>query len=100
MSKKDKKGLSSEDDVQAVISMLPKLEKLLKNHKDAVKEYQKYRENGGSEIPGLEKHLGYSENTCGHCENTEKTVCSKEDLTKSEAAEAVAEAKKTKKKDK
>ncbi len=99
MSKKDKKGLSSENDVQAIIAMLPKLEKLMKNHRDAAKEYQKYKENGGDEIPGLEKHLGCFENTCGHCGNAEKTVCSKEDSTKDEAAEEVAKTKKTKKKD-
>lgn len=100
MSKKDKKELPSEDDVQAIISMLPKIEKLLKNHRDAVKEYHKYRENGGNEIPGLEKHLSCFESTCGHCGNAEKTVCSEKDSTKPEAAEEVAKAKKTKKKDK
>lgn len=97
MSKKDKKGLSSEGDVQAIISLLPKLEKLLKNHRDAAKEYQKYRENGGNEILGLEKYLSCSEKTCGLCGNTEKTVCSKEDSAKPEATAEVAKAKKTKK---
>ncbi len=103
MSKKDKKGLSSEDDVQTIISMLPQIEKLLKKHRDAVNEYHKYRENGGNEIPGLEKHLGCCENTCGHCGNTKAKVCkedSKEGSTKPEAAEEVAKAKNTKKKDK
>ncbi|GEM_PF-4849225 len=72
MGKKDKKELSLEDDIQVVISMLPKLEKLLKTHKEVTKEYQKYRKNGGDEIRGLEKHLGCSENTCCSCGNEEK----------------------------
>ena len=99
MGKKDKKELSLEDDVQAVISMLPKLEKLLKTHKEVTKEYQKYRKNGGDEIPGLEKHLGCSENTCCNCGDKEKTV-KKEDSTKPETAEGTTKTKKTKKKDK
>jgi len=99
MSKKDKKELSLEDEVQAVISMIPKLERFLKTHKEVTKEYQKYRKNGGDEISGLEKHLGCSENTCCNCGNEEKTVAP-ENSTKAEAAEGTTKAKKTKKKDK
>ena len=99
MGKKDKKKLSLEDDIQAVISMLPKLERLLKNHKEVAKEYQKYRKNGGDEIPGLEKHLSCSENTCCHCDNEEKTV-TLENSPKPETTEEVTKAKKAKKKDK
>lgn len=96
MSKKDKKALSLEDDVQEIISMIPKLERLLKTHKEVTKEYQKYRKNGGDEIPGLEKHLGCSEPACGHCGNTEKTVLI-ENSTKAEATEEIAKTKKRKK---
>lgn len=96
MSKKDKKTLSLEDDVQAIISMIPKLEKLLKIHKELTKEYQKYRKNGGDEIPGLEKHLGCSELDCGHCGNTEKTALM-ENSTQPEATEEIVKTKKMKK---
>jgi hypothetical protein len=96
MSKKDKKDFSSDDDVQAIITMIPKLERLLETHKEVTKEYQKYRKNGGDEIPGLEKHLGCSGTTCCHSENIEKAVTI-EASTKSEEAEEITKAKKKKK---
>jgi len=74
MKKKDPKELSLEDDVQAVISMIPKLKKLLKAHKEATKEYQKFRKNDGDEIPGLEKLFGSSENSCKNCGILEETA--------------------------
>ncbi len=96
MSKKDKKGFSSDEDLQAVIAMIPKLEGLVKAHKEIAEQYQMYRQNGGNEIPGIEKHLPFKEQTCEPCEKTKKA----EKATKTKAPEGGnTKAKKTKKKD-
>jgi len=96
MSKKDKKGCSSSDDLQAVIAIIPKLESLIKAHKEITEHYQMYRQNGGDEIPGIEKHLVFKEQTCKTCENTKKT----EKKTKIKVHEGEnTKAKKIKKKD-
>ena len=92
MSKKDKKECSVAEDLEAVMTMIPKLEGLIKTHKEITKAYQMYRKNGGDEIPGLEKHLGSREQCGKRCEKKEK-------ITKNEVPEKIAEAKKTKKKD-
>jgi hypothetical protein len=72
MSKKDKKGLCLAENVQAVIDILPKLQSIIKAHKDIAEAYSMYRKNGGDEIPGIERHLGLKEQICEHCEKTEK----------------------------
>jgi len=61
MSKKEKTVLALVEDVQALIALVPKLEALVKVHKEISAGYQKYRKNGGAEIAGIEKHLGVKE---------------------------------------
>lgn len=98
MSKNDKKKLPYKGDVQAVISMLPRLEEILKAHEKVTKAYQKYRQDGGDEISGLEKYLGCSL-TCEPCKAEEKTI-EFESSVEPEINKKVAEVKKTKKKEK
>ena len=96
MSKKDKKKCSSDEDLQTVIAMIPKLESLIKAHREIAAQYQLYRQNGGDEIPGIEKHLAFKEQTCETCDKTKKA----EKATKTKVPEAkVTKAKKTKKRD-
>ena len=61
MSKKGKAALALEEDFKAIISVVPKLQDLIKVHKEIAAGYQKYRKNGGEAIPGIEKHLGCKE---------------------------------------
>jgi hypothetical protein len=97
MSKKDKKGFLSDEDLQAVIAMIPKLENLVKAHKEIAEQYQLYRQSGGNEIPGIEKHLALKEQTCEVCKKTTKA----EKATRTKVPEVeTTKAKKTKKKDK
>ena len=58
MSKKEKKVNVLADNFKAVIAVMPKLEKFLQIHDEIAVSYQKYRNNGGVSIPGIEKHLG------------------------------------------
>lgn len=95
MSKKDKKACSVTEDFQAVIAIIPKLEGLIKAHREIAEGYQIYRKNGGDEIPGIEKHLGFKEQSSGKCEKLKKS----EKKSKTEVPEENAETKKTKKKD-
>ena len=53
MSKKDKKECSVAEDLEAVMTMIPKLEGLIKTHKEITKAYQMYRKNGGMKFPVL-----------------------------------------------
>jgi len=96
MSEKDKKRCSSDEDLRAVIAMIPKLQCLTKAHKEIAKYYQMYRQNGGDEIPGIEKHLAFKEQICETCEKTKKTE--KTTITKAPEGENTKE-KKAKKKD-
>ncbi len=73
MRKKNNKVCSSDEDLQAVIAMIPKLQCLIKVHKEIAEHYQMYRQNGGEEIPGIERHLPFKERTCKVCEKTKKT---------------------------
>jgi hypothetical protein len=95
MSKKDKKSCSVAECFQAVIAMIPKLEGLIKAHKEIAEGYQIYRKNGGDEIPGIEKHLGFKEQSCENCEKLKKS----EKKSKTKVPEEDAEAKKARKKD-
>ena len=92
MSKKDKKVCFLAEDFQAVIAMIPKLKSLIKIHEEIAQGYQKYRKNGGAEIPGIEKHLGFKEKDSGCCKKTEEIIIT-------EAPKESTEIKKTKKKD-
>jgi len=93
MSKKDKKVPSIAEDSQAVISILPKLEKLLKTYIAISKGYRLYRENGGEMISGIEEHLGFKEQIPEHSGKTKKILENKE-------PENDTKEKKAKKKDK
>jgi hypothetical protein len=95
MSKKDKETCSLEEDFQTVIAMIPKLESLIKIHKEIAEGYQIYRKNGGDEIPGIEKHLGLKEQIGESCEKKKKTG----KKSKTEVPEEITEVKKAKKKD-
>lgn len=96
MSKKDKKVIFGAEDSQAVIAMIPKLKGLMKTYQEIAEGYQMYRKNGGDEIPGIEKHLGFKEQISKHSEKTKKS----ERITKTESPEEKIEVKKAKKKDK
>lgn len=61
MSKKEKKGHDLAEEAQAVTALIPKLEALVKAHREMAAGYQKYRKNGGEAIPAIEKHLGIKE---------------------------------------
>ncbi|MDR3631246.1 MAG: hypothetical protein P4L42_13025 [Desulfocapsaceae bacterium] len=93
MSKHDKKCFSLAEDLQAVATMIPRLECLLKAHKEIAEGYQTYRKNGGEEIPALEQHMGLKKPAA---ERNGKKKKPGED----ETAVAKVEIKKTKKKDK
>jgi hypothetical protein len=95
MSKKDKKARCLAEDFEAVIAMIPKLESLIKTHKEIAEGYQTYRKNGGAEIHGIEKYLGPKEQVIELCEETKE----KEKITKTEAPEENAESTKTKRKE-
>jgi hypothetical protein len=58
MSKKEKTLFALTEDFQAMIKMIPKLEAFFKVHNEIAAGYLKYRNNGGTSIPGIEKHLG------------------------------------------
>jgi hypothetical protein len=58
MSKKDKYDFCLTADCQAIHDLIAKLKSLVKSYEEIALEYQKYRKEGGVEIPGLEKHLG------------------------------------------
>lgn len=58
MSKKEKSVFALAEDIQAVIAVVPRIEALIKAHKEISAGYQKYRKNGGEAITGIEKHLG------------------------------------------
>ena len=96
MSKKDKKVPSVAENSQAVISMLPTLEELLKTYIAISKGYQLYRENGGEIISGIEEHLGFEEQILEHSEKTKKT----EKISENKEPEKDTKEKKAKKKDK
>ncbi|MDA8431138.1 MAG: hypothetical protein M0T70_17935 [Geobacteraceae bacterium] len=61
MGKKKKTVFALAEDFQAVIAMIPRLEVIMKAHKEIAAGYQKYRKNGGAAIPGVEKHVGVKE---------------------------------------
>jgi hypothetical protein len=63
MSKKEKPVFALAEDFQTVIAAVPRLEALIKAHKEIAAGYQKYRKSGGDAIPGIEKHLGVKEQT-------------------------------------
>lgn len=58
MSKKEKAAFALAEDIQTVIAAVPKLEALIKAHKEMAAGYQKYRKNGGEAIAGIEKYFG------------------------------------------
>ena len=95
MSKKDKKIASLTEDSQAVISMLPKLESLLKTYIAISKGYRVYRENDGEMIPGIEEHVGLQELISEHSEKIKKT-----EKKENKEPERDTKEKKEKKKDK
>lgn len=72
MSKKHKKECSLAEDFQAVTAMIPNLKSLIKTHEEIAEGYQKYRKNGGAEIPGIEKHLGFKEQNSECCKKTKE----------------------------
>ena len=95
MSKKDKKIASFTEDSQTVLSLLPKLEGLLKTYISISKGYRLYRENGGDMIQGLEEHLGLKEQTSDRSEKIKKT-----EKIENKESEIDTKVKKEKKKDK
>ena len=94
MHKKEKKVFALAEDLQALITMVPKLEAFFKVHKEIAAGYQKYRKNGGEAILGIEKHLGVKE------QKNAPSIKSKETATKKEVKvpKEGTDAKKTKKK--
>ena len=92
MSKKEKSALV--ENIQVITTMIPKLENIIKMHKEIALSYQKYRKNGGTAISGIEKYLGIKELV------SVPTPKKKETTTKVEVKEPKesSEAKKTKKK--
>jgi hypothetical protein len=58
MGKKEKAIFALAEDFKAITSLVPKLENLIKVHKEIAAGYQKYRKSGGAAISGVEKHLG------------------------------------------
>jgi len=94
MSKKEKTSFALAEDFQAMIAMVPKLEDFIKVHKEIAAGYQKYRKNGGVAISGIEKHLGFKE-------QSKAPSLKKKEITPTAEAKASEEgsaAKKTKKK--
>lgn len=95
MSKKDKKkDVSMAADFQEVVSMIPRLESLVKIHTEISEGYLSYRKSGGAEIPGIERHLPFREKGCESCDTMKK----KEKKKKSRSSEGIAgeDAKETK----
>ena len=94
MGKKEKAAFALAEDFQAMISMVPKLNNFIKVHKEIAAGYQKFRENGGEPIPGIEKHLGIKEQESAVPVKKEKTA----PVKKVKVSEEGTEAKKAKKK--
>lgn len=94
MSKKEKAAFALAEDFQAVIAAIPKLEALIKAHKEIAAGYQKYRKNGGEAIAGIEKHLG--DNT--PIKPVEKKAKTAEPATEIKEPKAAKSAKKVSKK--
>ena len=61
MSKKIKTVFALGDDFKVMIELVPRLEAFIKGHREIAAGYQKYRKNGGTAIPGVEKYLGVKE---------------------------------------
>lgn len=94
MSKKDKPVFALADDFQTMITMIPKLAALLKVHNEIAAGYQKYRKNGGTSIPGIEKHIGIKEQKSIPSSKTKKAAV----VTKTKVTDGKSEVKNEKKK--
>jgi hypothetical protein len=92
MGKKEKAVFALAEDFKTVIAMVPKLEALIKAHKEIAAGYHKYRKNGGNAIPGIEKYLGIEEKTALLSKMKNKAA-----VTEAKASEEAVEAKKVKK---
>lgn len=97
MSKKEKAAFALAEDIQTVIAAIPKLEALIKAHKEIASGYQKYRKNGGEAIAGIEKHLAVSKPK-KPVEKKTKAAAPATEIKEPKAAKSVKKAgKKTKK---
>lgn len=96
MSKKEKSVNALVEDLQAMIALVPRLEAVIKAHKEITAGYQKYRKNGGEAIPGIEKHVGLTEKPAAPSVKKKKTESKTK--TAGELSETGAEEKKAKKK--
>jgi hypothetical protein len=96
MSKKEKAAFALAENFQAITTVIPKLEALIKVHKEIASSYQKYRKSGGAAISGIEKHLGIKEVT-NTPSSKKKEIAT---ATKTKAPKESSETKKTIKKDK
>jgi len=97
MGKKEKAAFALAEDLQTVIAMVPKLNNLIKVHKEIAAGYQKYRKNGGEAISGIEKHLGIKEQESAVLPKKKKAATMKEAVVSEEAVDAKKSAKKVKK---
>jgi hypothetical protein len=93
MSKKIKTVFALGEDFKVMIELVPKLEAFIKGHREIAEGYQKYRKNGGTAIPGVEKYLGVKEKAATSSVKTEE----KKKTKKVKAPEKSTGAKKTKK---
>ena len=73
-------------DFQEVVSMIPRLESLVKIHTEIAEGYLSYRKSGGAEIPGIEKHVPLREKGCESCDKEKK----KENKKKNKGPEVIA----------
>lgn len=74
MSKKEKSVFVLAEAFQAMITVVPKLEAFLKIHNEIAASYQKYRNDGGEAISGIEKHLGNKEQKSAPSVKTKKVA--------------------------
>lgn len=93
MGKKEKKVFALTEDLQTLITIVPKLEAFIKVHKEIAAGYQKYRKNGGVEIPGIEKHLGVKEQKSASPVKTKEIAAKKEVKAPKEGTETITKKK-------